>query len=142
MPEVQNFNQVHPEDRSFILGPQTFHWRPMWWRDFGEMIDHAVEEAEKDAREAKAAEAAGEEAPRDTLVKSYQELIEAISKYLEPSEVESFSALINDPEARISHLQLNELRDWLREVSNNRPTQQPLPSDVGRGSAAPTLQAV
>ncbi len=144
---AENFDQVHPEDRSFILGGQTFHWQPMWWRDFGEMVEETVSKAEAEYEAEKAIEEArerGEEAPEDTkaptLVDTYEMLIDSICRYLEPGEVESFRGIVNDRNKRISHVQLTELRDWLREVTNNRPTDQPSPSDAGRGSSGPTLR--
>jgi len=151
----ENFDQVHPEDRSFILGGQTFHWQPMWWRDFGQMVEDTVKKAEEEAEAAQAAEEAKEsggtsardkkkaaeaEAKVPTLIDTYEQLIDGICRYLEPSEVDSFRAIVNDPAKRISHLQLSELRDWLREVTNNRPTELPSPSDGGRGSTGPTLR--
>jgi hypothetical protein len=142
MAEVPNFDQVHPEDRSFILGGETFHWQPMWWRDFGEMIEKAVRDVEKEEAELKAAQERGEDPKGPHLVESYEKLIEGIFPYLVPDEVVRFKTLLENPEKRISSLQLNELRDWLREVTNNRPTDQPSPSDAGRGSDARTLQAV
>lgn len=147
---MEDFDQVHPEDRSFKLGGQTFHWQPMWWRDFGEMVEETVQRAEA---EAAAAEAADEDASKPargkkkvesvkvpTLVDTYEELIEGVCKYLEPSEVDSFKAIVNDKAKRISSLQLTSLRDWLREVTNNRPTEQPSPSGDGLGRTGPTLR--
>lgn len=145
---AENFDQVHPEDRSFILGGQTFHWQPMWWRDFGAMVEETVVRAEEEAEAAKAAEEgpktkrgkAAEQPKVPTLIDTYEQLIDGICKYLEPSEVESFRAIVNDPVKRISHVQLTELRDWLREVTNNRPTEQPSPSGDGLGNTGPTLR--
>lgn len=142
---AENFDQVHPEDRSFILGGQTFHWQPMWWRDFGEMVEETVKKAEAESEAAEKAEkarASGKKVPdtSPTLVDTYEQLIEGICKFLEPSEVESFQAIVNDRTKRISHVQLTELRDWLREVTNNRPTEQPSPSGDGHGSTGPTLR--
>ena len=144
--EVKNFDQLHPENRSFILGGQTFHWNPLHWREFGEMVEEAVVAADEEAKleqEAEKARERGEEPPKTlTIVDSYEQLIDRVCKYLEPSEVENFRAIVNDPMKRVSHLQLSELRNWLQEVSNNRPTEQPSPSDAGLGSDAPTLRAV
>lgn len=144
----QNFDHVHPEDRSFTLGGEDFHWRPIWWRDFGAMIDESIAEATRQEREAKRkedeAKARGEEPPEDdtSIVESYEEVIDRIVKYLEPDEVDRFRALVDNREKQISHLQLMMLRDWLQEVTNKRPTELPSPSGAGRGSGAPTLQAV
>ena len=121
----------------------------MWWRDFGVMVEETVKKAEEEAeaeREASAARERGEapaeevEAKVPTLVDTYEDLIDNICRYLVPGEVESFRALVNDPGKRISHVQLTEVRDWLREVTNNRPTEQPSPSDVGPGKTGPTLR--
>lgn len=144
---AENFDQVHPEDRSFILGGQTFHWQPMWWRDFGAMVEETVAKAEEEAEAEKIASEArekGKKPPKDakppTLIDTYEQLIEQACRYLEPSEVESFKGIVNDPAKRISHVQLTALRDWLREVTNNRPTEQLSPSDGGAGSTGPTLR--
>lgn len=144
----QDFDHVYPEDRSFTLGGEEFHWQPIWWRDFGAMIDETVAKAAREEKEAerKAAEAKerGEEPPEDdsSVVDSYEEVIDRIVKYLEPDEVDRFRAVVNNPEKKTSHLQLMMLRDWLQEVTNKRPTELPSPSGAGRGSGAPTLQAV
>lgn len=144
---AENFDQVHPEDRSFILGGQTFHWQPMWWRDFGAMVEETVAKAEEEAEAEKVvseAKGSGKRAPKNikppTLIDTYEQLIDGICRYLEPSEVDSFRGIVNDPAKRISHVQLTELRDWLREVTNNRPTEQPSPSEGGRGNTGPTLR--
>lgn len=142
MPEIKNFDLVHPEERSFILGGETFHWQPIWWRDFGVMLEEAYEEVSKRQREAEDAEKRGEESDRLTVNESYEQLIDRNVRYLVEGDGERFRALVNDPSKRISSLQLTELRDWLQEVANNRPTEQPSPSDAGRGSDARTLQVV
>ena len=140
--EAQNFDQVYPVNRSFIIGEQTFHWQPMWWRDFGDMVDEAVALSLKETRAAEEAEKRGEEPEESTLADTYERMIDGIVRYLEPSEVESFKAIVNDKAKRISHLQLSELRDWLREVTNNRPTEQLSPSAPGAGSDEATLRVV
>ncbi len=144
---AENFDQVHPEDRSFILGGQTFHWQPMWWRDFGQMLEDTIVKTEKEAEAEKQINDAAEKGkapPKGvkipTLIDTFEGLIENICHFLEPSEVESFRGIVNDPAKRISHVQLTELRDWLREVTNNRPTEQPSPSGDGLGNTAPTLR--
>lgn len=145
-PEAENFDRVHPEPekRAFIIGGETFHWRPIWWRDFGEMVDTIVDEQLQEAEEEEKAKAEAEqrgepvEEPVDRvkLVDTYEGVIKRILIYLEPSEVERFQAVVNDPGRSVSQLQLTELRDWLQEVQNNRPTAQPLPSDAGPGDTA------
>jgi hypothetical protein len=149
--EVRNFDQVHPVERSFVLAGETFHWQPIWWRQFGEMVEDDVQNAEAELqaeteREKLVDEATrrGEALPPNKLkiVESYERVIRRIVAYLVPDDVERFETIVNDPEKRISMLQLQELRDWLQEASNNRPTQLPSPSEDGRGTDAPTLQAV
>jgi hypothetical protein len=142
----KNFDQVHPEyeDRAFTIGGQDFHWMPMWWREFGQMIEDETDkviarqrEREEYEKEAERLRAAGQTVPdppdEETLVDSYEELIDAISKYLDPSEVDRFKEVMNDPSKRISAVQLAELRDWIRDVANNRPTEQSSPSEPGPG---------
>jgi hypothetical protein len=149
---VKNFDQVHPENKAFILAGQEFHWTPMWWRDFGTVIEEETErfleqQRKEEEYEAKADKlrAEGKKVPDpptgQTLVDSYEDLIKAICRYIEPSEVDRFKEVVNDPGKRISHLQLTELRDWIREVTNNRPTEEPSPSEPGPGQTEATSQA-
>lgn len=143
---ARDFDQVHPENRSFKLAGTVFHWTPMWWRDFGEMVEENVakleaqveEEAENGQPQKGRRKKAEPEKKPPTMVDSYQDLIDSIALYIEPSEVEGFRAIVGDKEKRVSHLQLTELRDWLREVTNNRPTEQPSPSGDGPGNTEAT----
>lgn len=154
---AEDFDRVHPENRSFKLGGETFHWAPLHWREFGEIVERETETAIVRAREAERREKEREverekaeeegreyESPKDddyTLVSFYEELIESILNYVEPSERDRFREVVNDPGRRISHLQLTSLRDWLPEVVNNRPMDQSSPSDAGRGTTAAISQA-
>jgi hypothetical protein len=147
----KNFDEVHPEDRSFILGGETFHWQPLGWREWGDLIDEEVVHQAEDTREAEAHEKAVDEAlekgetlpPMPTgqrLTTTMERVIDRIIRYLVAEDVERFKAVVNDPGRKISALQLREMRDWLQEVTNNRPTEQPSPSDAGRGNTAPSLR--
>ena len=136
--EVENFDRVHPEraDREFILAGERFHWRKVHWREYGEMADKLISQDEEEPSEE---EPGGK---KDlTVIEMYEQLVERLVVYIEKDEVTRFRTTVEDPEKEITQLQLTELRDWLNEKQTSRPTQQPSPSDVGRGGTAPISRA-
>jgi hypothetical protein len=150
MAEPENFDALYNGNRAFILGGITFHWEPVHWREWGDVIDARVaEEEEKEKRrkvemerlvaegmEATEAEVQADENIDDsTLVQTYERVIDRCLVYVANGEAESFKAVINDPEKRISVAQLNALAVWLQEVQTpDRPTTTPSASSPGAGS--------
>lgn len=150
----QNFDQFYNGDNSFILGGSTWHWRPLHWREWGETIDARIlEEQEQDQKRREAidalvasgkplAEAELEVDDNLTLVESMESVIKRITLYLEPGEVESFKAMVDDRTKRVTIAQLNALHVWLQEVQTpDRPTDTPAPSSPGRGKPGATSPA-
>jgi len=149
----RNFDEVHPEDRSFTIGGEEFEWEPMWWRDFGNAIEQAVAEVQERESEETAHQKAVEDAiakgetpppapASTTVVDSYERVIREICRYVSKENTERLKTVLEDPEKRISSLQLGELRTWLQEVAHNRPTEQPSESADGPGNEGLTLRAV
>lgn len=148
MADPRNFDEFYNGDRAFIMGGQTFHWRPLHWREWGELIDRraAEEVAEQKEREEKIealmangkksrVEAEEEVDDATTLVESFQTVIERITVYLEPDEVTGFRTVLDDQEKRISIAQLNALMVWLQEVQTpDRPTETLSSSSSGPGT--------
>lgn len=143
----KNFDTFYNGDNSFILGGATWHWRPLHWREWGETIDARVAEEEvlAERRRARIDELIAEGKTRDeaelevsddeTLVESFEDVIDRIAVYLEPSEVDSFKSVLNDREKRITIAQLQALMVWLQEVQTpDRPTNTPAPSSPGPGT--------
>jgi hypothetical protein len=157
MAEPQNFDALYNGNRAFLLGGVTFHWEPVHWREWGDVIDARVaEEQEKEKRikaevERLVAEGvdpteaevqADENLDDSTLVQTYERVIERCLIYIANSEAESFKAAINDPEKRISVAQLNALTIWLQEVQTpERPTITPQASSPGAGRTEATSPA-
>lgn len=153
----ENFDEIYNGDRAFILGGVTFHWEPVHWREWGSVIDARV--AEEEEKEAKtraemdrliaegldavtAEERADELVDNSTLVETYEKVIERCLVYLVDSETESFTAVVNDPDKKISVAQLNALAVWLQEVQTpDRPTTTPAASSPGAGSTGATSPA-
>ena len=150
MAEPENFDALYNGNRAFILGGITFHWEPVHWREWGGVIDARVaEEEEKEALlkaevarlvaegmpAAEAEVTADETLDTSTLVETYERVIERCLVYVSNGEAESFKAVINDPEKRVSVAQLNALAVWLQEVQTpDRPTTTPSASSPGAGS--------
>ena len=54
MSDPKNFDEFYNGNRAFIIGGQTFHWRPIHWREWGELLDRRAAEQveeERDRRE-------------------------------------------------------------------------------------------
>ncbi len=158
MAEARNFDEFYNGQRSFVLGGQTFHWRPLHWREWGEIIDGRVAEEVAEAAErrrkidllinegldALEAEDKVDEESEDaqTLVSSFEKVIDRIVVYLEPDEIENFRLVVNDTKKPISIALLNDLMAWLQEVQvPDRPTETPSSSSSGRGTQGATSPA-
>lgn len=160
MSDPKNFDEFYNGDRAFILGGGTFHWRPIHWREWGELLDKqsAEEYAESKARkeridalmaanpnmEAIDAEYEIDEQidQENTTVESFEKVINRICEYLEPEEIKVFKETVNDKSKRISVQMLNGLMVWLQGVQTpDRPTETPLPSSSSPGSTGATSPA-
>ena len=157
MAEPENFDALYNGNRAFILGGVTFHWEPLHWREWGEAIDaRAAEEVEKEKRlRAELERLKGAGVPDDdaeiqadevindeTLVQTYEKLVDRAVIYVIDSEEESFRAVVNDPEKNVTAAQLNALLVWLQEVQTpERPTTTPPASSTGAGSTGATSPA-
>jgi hypothetical protein len=157
MSEPENFDNLYNGNRAFVLGGVTFHWEPVHWRKWGEVIDIRVaEETEKEKRlraeverlVAEGVPAADAEVQADeivddsTLVETYEKVIERCSIYISNDESEEFKSVIDDPEKRVTVAQLNGLAVWLQEVQTpDRPTITPQVSSPGAGSTGVTSPA-
>lgn len=129
----KNFDETYEVDRQFIIAGETFQWRPVHWRKYGEWFDAAAKRQEEREKED------AEDAP---IAKNYEELVDGILLYLDADESERFSAVVNDTERPVTASQLNEIFVWLTGVQSGRPTDTPDLSETGLGNGAATLQAV
>lgn len=145
----ENFDSLYNGNRAFILGGVTFHWEQLHWREWGATIDaRAAEEEEKEKllrteiERLKGAGVPADEAEiqadeivdNSTLVETYEKIVDRIVIFVTEGERESFLAVINDPEKRITSAQLNGLLVWLQEVQTpDRPTTTPPVSSPGPG---------
>ena len=157
MAEPENFDALYNGNRAFILGGVTFHWEPIHWREWGDVIDARVAEEEEKEKRLKAeverlvaegmapteAEVQADETiDSSTLVETYERVIDRCLVYVADAEAETFRLVINDPEKRVSVAQLNALAVWLQEVQTpDRPTSTPSASSPGAGSTGATSPA-
>lgn len=157
MSDPQNFDEFYNGNRAFIIGGQTFHWRPLHWRAWGELIDARVadelkEEEEREKKidalvkkskgEMSREEAAAKVDDEVTVVQTFERLIDRAVVYLEPNETESFRATMNDVNKGISHAMLSSLLTWLQEVQvAERPTLVQSGSSPGPGTQGATSPA-
>ena len=122
------------------------------WREWGEIIDKRAAEEEEREKKIRAAEEELKKQGKDaalalldddeTLVENFEKVIDRCAVYVEPSEKDSFKAIINDPEKRVTIAQLNALMVWLQEVQTpERPTTTPTASSPGAGSTGATSPA-
>lgn len=131
---MRNFDQMIPEDREFMLGGETFHWRPVHWRVYSQFIDTAVAEGVSQA------EGAQENRP---LEETFVDLVNRVQLFLVPEEKEHFLETVNDEEKAITASQLGELSTWLLEVQTERsPTASSSPSGNGLGTPGAISQGV
>lgn len=161
MSDPQNFDEFYNGNRAFIIGGQTFHWRPLHWREWGELIDRRVadEQREEEEREKKIAalmkKKGNEEMSRleasivvdeedeATVVETFEKLVDRAITYLVPNETESFKATMNDKDSGVSYAMLNSLMTWLQEVqAPDRPTEALSSSSSGPGTVGATSPAV
>ena len=131
----RDFDAMLTEDQEFTLGGEIFHWRYLHWREFAEAIDLEVDRRKE--------EAPGGEDPEDndTVVESYERVIERVVLYLVPDDVERFRELMNDTTKPIPTIVVNELGNWLVEVQTARPTEPSSDSTAGRGRVVPISKA-
>lgn len=157
MSEAQNFDEFYNGNRAFIIGGQTFHWRPIHWREWGELVDRRVVEElrEEEEREKKIdalvkkskGEMSRDEAivavdNEDTVVDSFERVVERIVVYLVPNETESFRSTLNNKDSGVSYAMLNALLTWLQEVQvPDRPTAALSSSSPGPGTVGATSPA-
>ena len=160
MSDPQNFDEFYNGNRAFIIGGQTFHWRPIHWREWGELIDSRVaeelkaeEEREKKidalvkksngklSRDEAIAQVDAED--DETVVDTFERVVERAVVYLDPKETASFRAVMNDKDSGVSYAMLNALMTWLQEVQvPDRPTEALSSSSPGPGTAGATSPAV
>lgn len=136
---AKNFDELYSIDREFVIAGETFAWRPVHWRVYGEWFENASkeEQSEEEGKVGEEGKAGGLK-----LVRSYEQMVDGIALYLAPEEAERFRALAEDPEKPVTAVLLSAVFTWLTEVQANRPTDQSSPSNGGDGAVAPTLQAV
>lgn len=158
MSDPQNFDEFYNGNRAFIIGGQTFHWRPIHWREWGELIDRRVAEElrEEEEREKKidalVKKSKGEMSREDaalslddeqTVVESFERVVDRAAIYVVPAEIESFRATVNDINSGVSYAMLNALTTWLQEVQvPDRPTGALSSSSSGPGTAGAISPAV
>lgn len=155
MADPRNFDEFYDGERSFVIGGQTFHWRPLHWREWGELLDAdaARQEAEKKDREKKIAvlvkkgieefEAEDQVDAQDTTVDAFNRLVDRCTVYLEPSEIQSFKDVVGDTSKTISYAMIAEVLRWLQGVQTpDRPTETPTGSSSGLGTSGVTSPAV
>jgi hypothetical protein len=141
--EPKNFDQVHDPNTTFILGDELFHWDRVWWSEYSEWVDTSVEEEKAEQERVRLEREKAQKEGRDpadvtdTLVNTFEKIIERIKMYLVDGDRERFDKLVRDPQKKVSMLQLNELATWLTEVQTQRPTQSPTPSQTGPGRTVP-----
>ena len=160
MSDPQNFDEFYNGNNAFIIGGGTFHWRPIHWREWGELLDkqsaEAYEEskARKDRIEALMAANPDMDAidaeyeideqidQENTTVESFERVIERICVYLVPEEIADFKAVANDKSKKISVQMLNGLMVWLQGVQTpDRPTETLSLSSSSPGSTGATSPA-
>ena len=154
MADPKNFDELYNGMRSFVIGGQTFHWRPVHWRVWGELVDARVAEEIEQERKRRALiddlitggktleEAEQSIEDETTLVSTFEDLAERALVYVEPEEKESLAAVLHDRAKPISTAMLNELVVWLQEVQTpDRPTETPTASSSGPGTSGATSPA-
>jgi hypothetical protein len=151
----QNFDEFYNGNRAFIIGGGTFHWRPIHWREWGEILDtraaqqYADEAKRKERIAALVATGKGEFDAElevdeqidqeETTVESFEEVIERICVYLVPEDIASFKSVANDKSKNISVAMLHGLMVWLQGVQTpDRPTETLSPSSSSPGTTGAT----
>jgi hypothetical protein len=150
----QNFDEFYNGNRAFIIGGGTFHWRPLHWREWGELLDARAEEEARQQKERQDKidaliekgidqyEAEDTVDDEGTVVESFEKVITRICVYLEPEEETAFMAVVNDRTKSISLAQMNALMLWLQERQTpDRPTEALSSSSSGPGTQGATSPA-
>lgn len=143
-----NTDDVHIENREFIVSGQTFHWRTIPWEEEGARVDKAIADAiakenELDEKR-KEAEAEGREFDEEDVTPKVMESLETVIKnilyFTEEEERPRLEEALRSKEKPVSVMQMNVLHAWLREVQTERPTTPPGDSSPGDGDTGPTSQ--
>lgn len=151
MSDPQNFDQMYNGDNAFIIGGQMFHWRPLHWREWGELIDKAAaEEAAERDKQQKQIEALIKKGMNqddaeakvyddETTVSAFEALVLRCTRYLVSDEIDAFIQVMEDKNRHISMAQVNALLVYLQESQTpERPTNPPSSSSPGPGTPAVT----
>lgn len=110
---TRNFDEELPTDLSFVVAGETFTM---------ELAAPSVLAEFEDAEDVKTAAEAVQRA-RDRSI-----------AFLQPGDRDRFTALMD--EGKIPYVQVQKLQGWMLEVQTGRPTEQPSPSEPGRGGTA------
>lgn len=115
---MKKFSESLAQDRDFEFMGELFKWQYVHWSVLTEIVDRSPNGKEPTATE------------------NVEEIIAAIPQFIDAE---------NDGPKRMSTLlvsgpvpigQVNALYEWLLEVTSGRPTEQPSPSEPGRGKTA------
>lgn len=131
----RDFDEMLTDDREFTIGGETFHWRYLHWREFATAIDLEVDRRKEETPEGVDPE------DNDTVVESYERVIDRVVLYLVPGDVDRFRKLMDDVSKPIPTIQINELGNWLVEAQTARPTEPPSASTGGRGKVVAISKA-
>ena len=114
---MKNFDDMLPDDREFVVGGETFHWR---------QVRPEVLQAF--------------EPPKDE--ENVWAILDAqILLFVAPEDHERWLTVRKQDEKAVTGAQIQAIIMWLVEVQTELPTVQPSPSVVGRGQTAVTSKA-
>lgn len=117
---MKDFNELLAQDREFKVQDQTFTWK--------DVRPEVLTAFEVDAN--------GDDPNAVWSLMDRQILL-----FLPASEQEKWSKLREDEEKPVTIAQMNALLTWLMEEQTGLPTEQPSPSDSGRGKTAASSKA-
>jgi hypothetical protein len=115
---VKNFDDLKSTEREFLVGGETFHWR--------DVRPEALQEFEP------------KEGDKATV---WQIIDEQILLFIVPTEHEQWKTVRGRDENAVTIAQIQAIVTWLMEEQTGHPTEQPAPSDPGRGKTAVTSKA-
>lgn len=121
---MKKFSDELEQDRDFEFLGELFKWQFVHWTVITQIVDEGRSQNGKDP----------------SAQENVQELIDIIPSFIDSDSdgPERMKTLLAGEKRPVPIGQVNSLYEWLLEVSSGRPTEQPSPSQGGRGKTAPS----
>ena len=134
---------VPADDREFEVLGETFRWRYPSWQEVTDQIDRETALLQQKNGDAPA-EGETQEEPETTLRAIYQDYVDRIGTFIDPSWNDGpkrWKALTSRKDSPVPAYLIMEIWNWLMEVTTRSPTKLPSASADGPQTTEATSKA-